>query len=81
MKDGDVIHCRGCDTATGARWPETPVPDHCEECPPWMCDGCEQLCSMSKPCKCWISLEGMAHADIKALFAASDLGLSPPVDH
>lgn len=58
--------------------PDGPVPDHCGSCPPWTCDECGQPCSMADPCACWISLEGMALADIKALFAAIDLGLTLP---
>jgi hypothetical protein len=78
MKHGDPIHCQGCGAASGSYWPETPIPDHCEKCPPWICDGCGQPCSISAPCSCWISLEDVALADIKALFAASDIDLSPP---
>jgi hypothetical protein len=78
MKDGEAICCLGCGAATGARWPETPVPNHCGKCPPEVCDQCGQPDSAAKPCACWTPLEGMAHADIKAIFAASDLGLAPP---
>lgn len=33
---------------------------------------------MANPCACWISLEGMALADIKGLLALGELGLSTP---
>lgn len=75
MQDGDPIHCKGCGRDTGARWPETPVPDRCGHCPPQQCPDCGQLDSATEHCPCWKSLEGMALADIKATFAASDLGI------
>lgn len=66
--------CGGC----GGRifWTnETPEPtgDHCANCPPWTCQDCGQL-DGSLPggprCSCWLSLEDMPLADIKAIFAA-----------
>lgn len=74
LQPGDRIHCRGCGEPQGI-WPDIPVPDHCSYCPPWECDGCGQPCSIADPCACWIPLEGMAPADIKAIFAASDLSI------
>ncbi|NED75337.1 hypothetical protein G3I51_24040 [Streptomyces sp. SID9944] len=43
---------------------------HCGDCPPWTCEDCGQTCSMQEPCQCWIVLDGMSLADIKAVFAA-----------
>lgn len=68
-----ILACRGC----GRTKPE-PTGDpshvspssHCSDCPPWQCETCGQTCSMADPCSCWISLDGMPLADIKALFAA-----------
>lgn len=80
MRDGDPIVCTGCGTPTGSHWPETPVPCRCEKCPPEKCDTCGQMDSVGNRCPCWVPLEGMAHADIKALFAEIGLGLSPPTD-
>jgi hypothetical protein len=54
------------------------VADHCGKCPPWRCDDCGQMDSHAKPCPCWVSVEGIPLADLKALFAASDLSLGPP---
>jgi hypothetical protein len=68
----DVI-CRGCGTPAGRG---VPTPDHCSDCPPWTCDGCGQPDSFAAPCSCWVDLTGMARADIKALFAATDDALS-----
>lgn len=68
--------CRGCGAVMSA---DGPTPDHCGECPPWTCDACGALCSMTDPCGCWISLEGMALADLKALFARDGLGLTTPL--
>ena len=68
-----ILACKGC----GRTKPEpdgTPSDvfpsEHCGDCPPWTCDGCGKTCSMASPCSCWISLNGMATADIRALFAA-----------
>ena len=64
--------CRGCGTQVDG---DVPTPDHCGECPPWTCDACGESCSMAAPCPCWISLEGMALADIKGLLALGDMGV------
>lgn len=45
--------------------------EHCGECPPWECDGCGHACSMAAPCACWIRLDTLPLADIKALFAGA----------
>ncbi|MCX5522627.1 hypothetical protein OG342_07080 [Streptomyces bobili] len=67
-----ILTCTGC----GATKPE---PDgaptdlfpsaHCGNCPPWTCETCGQTCSATALCPCWISLDGMTTADIKAIFA------------
>ena len=68
--------CRGCGAQSGD---DNPVPDHCGECPPWICDECGALTSMADPCSCWISLEGMALADIKGLLALGNLSATCPI--
>lgn len=55
-----------------------PNPSHCGNCPPWICDGCGQTCSFAELCVCWIPLDDMALADIKAVFAASDMSIDLP---
>jgi hypothetical protein len=45
-------------------------PGYCGNCPPWKCDQCGEACSRADLCACWITFDGMALADIKALFAA-----------
>lgn len=70
-----MSECRGCGAPSSDDYP---TPENCGHCPPWECDGCGQLCSMSAPCACWISLEGMALADIKGLLALGDLSVETP---
>lgn len=67
-----ILTCRGC----GATKPEpdgtptdTAPSEHCGECPPWTCETCGEQCSAADLCSCWIRLDQMAPADIKALFA------------
>lgn len=55
-------------------------PEHCGKCPPWTCAECGEKCSAEDLCSCWTSLEGMNLADLKAVFAASDMSLSLPND-
>lgn len=66
--------CLNCGALSG---PDNPVPDHCHKCPPWTCDGCEQPCSATDPCSCWIRLEGMSLADMKGLLALGGLSVDP----
>ncbi|MFF7476574.1 hypothetical protein [Streptomyces sp. NPDC008092] len=68
-----ILACKGC----GATKPEpdtTPTDlfpsEHCGECPPWTCGDCGEQCSAAALCSCWIRFNGMALADIKAVFAA-----------
>jgi len=67
-----ILTCLGC----GATMPEpngTPndisPSGHCGQCPPWRCDTCGEMSSAADLCSCWIRLDQMAPADIKALFA------------
>lgn len=76
-----ILACLGCgrtkDGPTGD--PSDLFPsEHCGQCPPWTCDTCGQTCTAQALCPCWLSFDGMAFADIKALFAASGLGLGTP---
>ncbi|WP_202033170.1 hypothetical protein [Nocardioides sp. WS12] len=64
--------CKNCGRDAG---PDVPTPDHCSSCPPWTCDGCGQTTSMADPCSCWIPLDGLPVADIKALLALGDLSV------
>lgn len=60
--------CRTCGTPSA---PENPTPEHCGSCPPTVCEDCGETCywQTGDLCSCWTSLEGMALADLKALFA------------
>lgn len=69
---GEEAFCRGCGMPSS---PDCPIPDHCGQCPPWTCDGCDLPCSMADPCSCWISLEGLPLADIKGLLALGGLSV------
>ncbi len=79
LSEGDAIFCRGCGAASGI-WPENPVPEHCGECPPWICDQCGSWDSAAKPCPCWHTFENDSLADIKAMFATIDLSVEVPRD-
>lgn len=65
-------NCLNCGHDAGD---DNPQPRHCGECPPWTCEVCGQLCSAAELCSCWIPLEGMVLADLKAVFAGVDLSL------
>lgn len=68
--------CQGCGHVSNASPAETPRPAHCGHCPPWVCEYCGEWDSLNGPCCCcWTSLDGMALADLKALFATSDMSL------
>jgi len=67
-----ILTCQGC----GDTKPEpdgTPTDfypsEHCDQCPPWRCGRCGEMSSAADLCKCWIRIEDLAPADIKALFA------------
>lgn len=57
---------------------DLPQRSACQHCPPWRCDGCGQMDSVDQSCACWISLEGMPRADIKALLALGGLSAEVP---
>lgn len=67
-----ILACKGCgrtkDGPTGDPTDLFPS-DHCGDCPPWRCGDCGEMDSIAAKCSCWVSLEGMPLADIKALFA------------
>ncbi|PKQ59733.1 hypothetical protein B5566_02505 [Mycobacterium sp. MHSD3] len=65
--------CAGCGVPTSA---DTPVPERCGLCPPWICDGCGKTCSAKSLCACWTALDGMNLADLKGVFASIDLSLT-----
>lgn len=62
--------CLGCGTPAN---PDYPVPSACEQCPPRLCESCGEMDSIAAPCRCWIKIENMAPADVKALFAADGM--------
>ena len=66
-----ILTCTNCHATkpepTGTPTDHFPS-DHCDECAPWLCDSCGQTCSFAAPCRCWIQLDTLHLADIKALF-------------
>jgi hypothetical protein len=66
VTDDSAVTCRGCGSPAD---PEGPQPERCGKCPPWTCEDCGEQCSAADLCSCWIRLDTMAPADIKALFA------------
>lgn len=62
--------CKGCGHLVPNGEGSTPPPDHCGNCPPWVCDGCGQLDSMTQPCSCWVAVDHLPLADLKAVFAS-----------
>lgn len=48
--------------------PDTEI-SSCVDCLPKKCERCGEMDSYRESCSCWISLEDMPMADIKALFA------------
>lgn len=72
-----ILICTGCGaTATALEYEDDGGPpnhlapsEHCGECPPWRCEDCGEMCSAADLCSCWIRLDQMAPADVKALFA------------
>jgi len=74
-----ILTCRGCG-ATKPAPDGTPTDhhpsDHCGQCPPWQCETCGEMCSAAALCSCWLRIEDLTLADVKALFATIDLGVS-----
>lgn len=85
-----MTNCKHCGAESGCGKPDcdgselpscTYPPEHCDQCPPWICESCHELSSATEPCSCWTSLDGLPLADIKAIFAADGgFDLSPPHD-
>jgi len=65
-----MAECQGCSTI---HLGEMPDPDHCEHCPPWLCTRCGALTHFNDPCGCWVMLDGLTLADMKAVLAAAGL--------
>lgn len=67
-----ILTCSGCGR-TASELPGNPndiaPSEHCGECPPWTCEDCGEQSSAAALCSCWIQLDQLAPADIKALFA------------
>ncbi len=62
--------CQRCGHDAG---PDVPQPQSCGECPPAPCVGCGG--PDDRTCSCWVPVADLALADLKAVFAASDLSL------
>lgn len=68
-----VKTCEGCGCLIS--WTDAtpePIEEHCAACPPWTCDDCGEIDSYAgEPrCACWVSVEDLPLADVKAIFAA-----------
>ena len=72
--------CLNCGSNAGVDSP--PSPAHCGACGDWACDDCGGVNNLATgvSCPCWLPLEGMALADIKALFADDCDGLGLSID-
>ena len=73
----EMLACKGCGrTKPGPTGDPTDLfpSEHCGHCPPWICEACGETCSFASPCGCWISVDGMPIADLKALLAADAEG-------
>ena len=79
--------CKGCGAVCGHPKVEghrQSTPAHhppisgCPNCPPRKCDQCGEMDSADSHCACWISVEDIPLADLKALFASSDLSIALP---
>lgn len=69
-----ILACKGCGATK-------PAPDGTptDLFPSAHCGDCGQACSAIALCSCWISFDGIALADIKALFAADGMFNVRPV--
>lgn len=77
-----ILACTGCGvTKPGPDGTPTDLfpSAHCGDCPPWTCGDCGRPCSATALCSCWISFDGMALADVKAVFAADGMFNVRPV--
>lgn len=69
--------CLTCGHPAGAGYPQ---PIACGHCPPTTCEVCGGINHLAtdRSCSCWVSLEGMRLADVKALLARdADLSNGP----
>ncbi len=72
--------CTGCGSSDYGQWydgsgPGVAVTEHttpswCDRCPPRRCDDCGEDRTLTRLCSCWLPFDGMALADIRAVFAA-----------
>lgn len=71
--------CDGCGAPAGES-AEQPRPAHCGSCPPEVCGVCGGInhIATNRMCSCWVDIDTLAHADLKALFAHVDLSLGTP---
>lgn len=74
--------CTGCghdDRVPATEQP--PVASRCRNCGDWPCETCGGINNLATglSCPCWLSFEGMALADIKAVFAADGTFSIDPV--
>lgn len=67
--------CRGCGAPAN---PANPPLDRCEACPPRVCPDCGYPDSFAAPCPCWVTVDGLPLADVKALLALGDLSVTVP---
>lgn len=79
---GPILACKGC----GATKPEpdgTPTDlfpsEHCGDCPPWRCDACAETSSAASLCSCWVRLDKLSLADVKAIFARDGIFSADPL--
>lgn len=79
-----MTNCKNCGAERGCGKPdcdgsESPscktAPEHCDQCPPWICDDCHETCSSKALCSCWTQVADINFADLKGIFAASDMSL------
>ncbi len=79
-----ILACNGCGrTKPGPTGDPTDLfpSEHCGDCPLWTCETCGQQCSAQALCSCWLSFDGMALADVKAVFATDGMfNVRPVID-
>ena len=77
-----ILACTGCGaTKPGPTSDPTDLhpSEHCGDCPPWICGDCGETCSAAALCSCWIRLDTLPLADVKALFVADGTFSVDPV--